>query len=116
MILKNSTTDQNTNGDSKATNNNDDKNAENDIEEVVDTQAESESDKGLSKVKEPDSERSTDDEGNQEELVQIRISFAGDCTIGTDENFTYVNSFPDRYEKVGRDDAYFFQGSKTGFR
>lgn len=112
---QNSTTDQNTNGDSKATNNNDDKNAENDIEEIVDTQAESESDKGLSKVKEPDSERSTDDEGNQEELVQIRISFAGDCTIGTDENFTYVNSFPDRYEKVGRDDAYFFKGVKPVF-
>ena len=34
-----------------------------------------------------------------EELVEIRISFAGDCTIGTDETFTYVNSFPAAMKK-----------------
>jgi poly-gamma-glutamate capsule biosynthesis protein CapA/YwtB (metallophosphatase superfamily) len=50
-----------------------------------------------------------------EELVEIRISFAGDCTIGTDETFTYVNSFPDRYEKVGGDDSYFFKGVESIF-
>ena len=51
----------------------------------------------------------------QEETVEIRISFAGDCTIGTDEAFTYVNSFPDRYERVGGDDSYFFRGVKPIF-
>lgn len=49
------------------------------------------------------------------EPVEILISFAGDVTIGTDETFTYTNSFPDRYERVGRDDSYFFKGVKHLF-
>lgn len=51
----------------------------------------------------------------EEEPIEIRISFAEDCTIGTDETFAYVNSFPDRYEKVGRDDSYFFKGVESIF-
>ena len=50
-----------------------------------------------------------------EEPIEIRISFAGDCTIGTDETFTYVNSFPDRYDRIGRDDSYFFKGVESIF-
>jgi poly-gamma-glutamate capsule biosynthesis protein CapA/YwtB (metallophosphatase superfamily) len=49
------------------------------------------------------------------EPVEILLSFAGDVTIGTDETFTYTNSFPDRYERVGRDDSYFFKGVKHLF-
>ncbi|NLB40857.1 MAG: hypothetical protein GX815_01090, partial [Clostridiales bacterium] len=49
------------------------------------------------------------------ESVEILISFTGDVTIGTDETFTYTNSFPDRYERVGRDDSYFFKGLKHLF-
>ncbi|HHY82138.1 MAG TPA: CapA family protein [Clostridiales bacterium] len=52
----------------------------------------------------------------EEELTEIRISFAGDCTIGTDETFTYLNSFPYRYEKIGKDDSYFFRGVKHIFQ
>lgn len=49
------------------------------------------------------------------EPVEILISFAGDCTLGTDETFAYTNSFPDRYERIGRDDSYFFKGVKPIF-
>ena len=51
-----------------------------------------------------------------EELpVEIRISFAGDCTLGMDETFTYENSFQHRYEKVGKDPSYFFRNVKHIF-
>lgn len=60
-------------------------------------------------------ERPRNEEPVEEEPVEIRISFAGDCTIGTDETFTYVNSFPDRYDKIGRDDSYFFKGVESVF-
>ena len=45
--------------------------------------------------------------------VEVLISFAGDCTIGTDESFSYVNSFPYRFEKVGGDYSYFFKGVRS---
>lgn len=40
----------------------------------------------------------------------IVISFAGDCTIGTDENFPYENSFIHRLETENNDFGYFFRG------
>jgi poly-gamma-glutamate synthesis protein (capsule biosynthesis protein) len=52
----------------------------------------------------------------ENEPVQILVSFAGDCTIGTDESFSYVNSFPYRFEKVGRDYSYFFKGVQSIFQ
>ena len=48
--------------------------------------------------------------------VEVLISFAGDCTIGTDESFSYVNSFPYRFEKVGGDYSYFFKGVRSVFQ
>jgi hypothetical protein len=38
----------------------------------------------------------------------ITVSFAGDCTLGTDERFPYINSFPWQLERVGNDFGYFF--------
>lgn len=42
------------------------------------------------------------------EKVSLTISAAGDCTLGTDENFYYATSFPAKYEAV-QDPGYFFQ-------
>ena len=53
-----------------------------------------------------------------EEEVQettITISLAGDCTLGTDESFSYINSFPYRFEKVKGDYSYFFKGVREIF-
>lgn len=38
----------------------------------------------------------------------IVLSFAGDCTLGTDPSFTY-NTFPQKVQEVGENYAYFFQ-------
>jgi hypothetical protein len=46
----------------------------------------------------------------------ITISFAGDCTIGTDERFPYINSFPWQLERVGNDFGYFFGGVADIFK
>ena len=43
----------------------------------------------------------------------ITISFAGDCTLGTDENFSYSGSFTQYYDENGAD--YFFAGVKDIF-
>ncbi|WP_432663579.1 CapA family protein [Wukongibacter baidiensis] len=45
----------------------------------------------------------------------ITISFAGDCTIGYDENFPYTNSFPFVLEKQMNNYAYFFSKVKPIF-
>lgn len=42
------------------------------------------------------------------EKVSLTISAAGDCTLGTDENFYYATSLPAKYEVV-QDPGYFFQ-------
>jgi hypothetical protein len=52
----------------------------------------------------------------ESEPVEILLTFAGDCTIGTDESFSYVHSFPWRFEKVGRDYSYFFKGVQSIFQ
>lgn len=43
--------------------------------------------------------------------VRITLSFAGDCTLGTDEDFQW-NNFDQVYQKVN-DPAYFFEGVKS---
>lgn len=47
---------------------------------------------------------------------KIVVSFAGDCTLGTDESFSYVNSFPYRFEKENKDFGYFFRGVNKVFK
>ncbi|MCD8316602.1 MAG: CapA family protein, partial [Eggerthellaceae bacterium] len=43
-----------------------------------------------------------------EEPVSFTVTFAGDCTLGTDENFSYSTSFNASYESAG-DPSYFLQ-------
>lgn len=45
--------------------------------------------------------------------VTVTISFAGDCTLGTDEKFDYSSSFNGYYDSEGPD--YFFAGVKDIF-
>jgi poly-gamma-glutamate capsule biosynthesis protein CapA/YwtB (metallophosphatase superfamily) len=45
----------------------------------------------------------------------IRISFAGDCTLGTDESFPYAYSFPYQLKKNNNDFSYFFAKVKPIF-
>jgi len=47
--------------------------------------------------------------------ITIVISFAGDCTIGTDTSFPYLNSFPYQLEKQNNDYTYFFRKVKPVF-
>jgi poly-gamma-glutamate capsule biosynthesis protein CapA/YwtB (metallophosphatase superfamily) len=51
----------------------------------------------------------------EEAVIGVTISFAGDCTLGTDESFSYVNSFPYRLEKENNDYSYFFEGVRGVF-
>ncbi|MGN0314929.1 MAG: CapA family protein [Fusicatenibacter sp.] len=44
----------------------------------------------------------------------VTISAAGDCTLGTDENFDYSTSLPAKYEAVG-DPSYFLANVKDIF-
>ena len=58
------------------------------------------------------------DEGSEtskEVETSITISFAGDCTIGTDESFSYVNSFPYILKQQKNDYAYFLNDVKPIF-
>lgn len=48
--------------------------------------------------------------------VKVLMSFAGDCTIGTDETFGYTNSFTDMFKKQKNDCSYFFGGVKDIFQ
>ena len=52
---------------------------------------------------------------DKDEEIAITISFAGDCTLGTDESFPYINSFPYRLEKEGNDMGYFFKNVRRVF-
>ncbi|MGI6046067.1 MAG: CapA family protein [Eggerthellaceae bacterium] len=45
---------------------------------------------------------------------EITVSFAGDCTLGTDENFSYDTSFNARYESEN-DPSYFMKNVKSIF-
>jgi poly-gamma-glutamate synthesis protein (capsule biosynthesis protein) len=53
--------------------------------------------------------------GTANEPVTVTVSFAGDCTIGYDETFSYEYSFPHRLEIVGNDYSYFFRNVKPVF-
>lgn len=46
--------------------------------------------------------------------VQIKLSFAGDCTLGTDEDFDW-NTFDEVYQRV-KNPGYFFEGVKSIFQ
>ncbi|MCH1980978.1 CapA family protein [Ruminococcus sp. OA3] len=48
------------------------------------------------------------------EAVQITVSAAGDCTLGTDEDFDYDTSLNAMYESVG-DPSYFLKNVKSIF-
>lgn len=47
--------------------------------------------------------------------TSITVSFAGDCTLGTDEAFPYRDSLPQRLEREGFDYSYFFRGVRSIF-
>lgn len=48
------------------------------------------------------------------EVVLLTVSAAGDCTLGTDENFDESTSFNTKYNAVG-DPSYFFREVKSVF-
>lgn len=50
--------------------------------------------------------------GNEDEVL---ISFAGDCTLGTDPDFAYRTSLPAVWEKNGKDFSYFYKNVKPVF-
>lgn len=43
-------------------------------------------------------------------VTDLLLSFVGDCTIGSDENFGYVNTFHDVFNRNNGDYSYFFKG------
>jgi len=51
----------------------------------------------------------------EESEKEIVISFAGDCTLGTDESFSYKYSFPYQFERQNGDYEYFFRGVQSIF-
>lgn len=51
---------------------------------------------------------------DNETPVRITLSFAGDCTLGTDEDFQW-NTFDELYQKLNNP-GYFFEGAKSIFR
>lgn len=48
--------------------------------------------------------------------LKIAVSFAGDCTLGTDPSFSYKTSFPFVLAKNHNDYSYFFSGVKQVFQ
>lgn len=53
-------------------------------------------------------------QGNKDASDVITLSFVGDCTLGTDENFTW-NTFDEAYQRVN-DPGYFFRGAESIFK
>lgn len=51
-----------------------------------------------------------------EDSVKISLSFAGDCTLGTDASFLKKTSFPQVLADNGNDFKYFFSGVKQIFQ
>lgn len=51
-----------------------------------------------------------------DKLSEVLLSFAGDCTIGTDPNFAYENSIIHVYNKNGNDPSYFFKNVANIFK
>ncbi|MDR1704394.1 MAG: CapA family protein [Clostridiales bacterium] len=56
---------------------------------------------------------------NLNETMSVSISFAGDCTLGTDDRFGYWNSFPSVYDAIqeerGDASGYFFENVRHIF-
>ncbi len=50
------------------------------------------------------------------EPIKVCISFAGDCTLGSDTSFGYTNSFTERLAKEKNNYSYFFDKVKSVFR
>lgn len=67
--------------------------------------------KGKEKDEEP---KKKTEEKKEPETVTLTVSAAGDCTLGTDENFDYESGFVGRYEKE-QNPAYFFEKVKPVF-
>lgn len=65
---------------------------------------------GAERQQEAEKEKQQAQEAQEKEpeKVSLTISAAGDCTLGTDENFYYATSLPAKYEAV-QDPGYFFQ-------
>lgn len=57
--------------------------------------------------------KTTETEKKEVKPVTLTLSFAGDCTLGTDENFDETDSLPSVYDEKGAD--YFFQNVKSIF-
>ncbi len=47
---------------------------------------------------------------------EIVLSFAGDCTLGSDPRFSYAGSFHARFSEEGENHAYFFENVAPIFR
>ena len=47
--------------------------------------------------------------------TSININFAGDCTLGSDSNFGYKNTFYDVYDHLSGDYGYFFKNMQSLF-
>ncbi|MBR3280243.1 MAG: CapA family protein [Clostridia bacterium] len=52
---------------------------------------------------------------NSTKEVEVDLNFAGDCTLGTDESFTYSNQFTDVFNSEKRYD-YFFENMQSLFK
>ena len=63
----------------------------------------------------PASDNAENQKAQKTEDVKLTLSFAGDCTIGTDESFKYVNSFPEMLKRQNNNYSYFFSGVKQIF-
>lgn len=59
------------------------------------------------------SERAFDAPVESTDATSITLTFAGDCTLGTEESFDYATSFVGYYDERGPD--YFFSGVKEIF-
>lgn len=57
----------------------------------------------------------SDDEIKAIQSIKVVLSFAGDCTLGTDESFPYINSLPEMLERQNNDYSYFFSGVRHIF-
>ncbi len=52
----------------------------------------------------------------KDQIKKVMISVAGDCTLGTDQSFSYFNSFPYELEHNGNDYSYFLSNVKKIFQ
>lgn len=66
--------------------------------------------------KEEKTQKTTKKETTTQKITEkITLSFAGDCTLGNDDNFGYKNSLNDVFSKNNGDYSYFFRNVKSIF-